>query len=141
MRFSYPSRPDVIIFEDLSFSIPVGKVVAIVGGNGSGKSTIISFIERFYDPILGQVILDGHDIKILELKWLRGQIGLVSQEPALFATTIRENILYGKGDATMEEITEAAKLLDADLFINNLPDRYETQVGERGVQISGGHKQ
>lgn len=141
VHFSYPSRPDVIIFEDLSFSIPAGKVVAIVGGSGSGKSTVISFIERFYDPISGQIMLDGHDIKSLELKWLRGQIGLVNQEPALFATTIRENILYGKGDATMDEITQAAKLSDADLFINNLPDRYETQVGERGVQLSGGQKQ
>ena len=73
-------------------------------------------------------MLDGHDIKSLELKWLRGQIGLVNQEPALFATTILENILYGKGDATMDEITQAAKLSDADIFINNLPDRYETQV-------------
>uniref|UniRef100_A0A0C9RIA8 TSA: Wollemia nobilis Ref_Wollemi_Transcript_18635_3947 transcribed RNA sequence n=1 Tax=Wollemia nobilis TaxID=56998 RepID=A0A0C9RIA8_9CONI len=141
VRFSYPSRPDVVIFENLSFHIPAGKVVAIVGGSGSGKSTVISLIERFYDPQSGELTLDGHDIKSLELRWLRQQIGLVNQEPALFATSIGENILYGKDDATMEEMMEAAKLSDAALFINNLPDRYETQVGERGVQLSGGQKQ
>ncbi|GLJ21858.1 hypothetical protein SUGI_0408710 [Cryptomeria japonica] len=141
VRFSYPSRPDVIVFENLNFHIPAGKVVAIVGGSGSGKSTVISLIERFYDPLSGQLMLDGHDIRSLDLKWLRQQIGLVSQEPVLFATTIRENILYGKDDATMDEIEQAAKLSDAYLFINNLPDHYGTQVGERGVQLSGGQKQ
>ncbi|XP_043716624.1 ABC transporter B family member 2-like [Telopea speciosissima] len=139
--FSYPSRPDVVIFDNLTLDIPSAKIVALVGGSGSGKSTVISLIERFYEPLSGQILLDGNDIRDIELKWLRRQIGLVNQEPALFATTIRENILYGKDDATLEEITRAAKLSDAISFISNLPDRYDTQVGERGVQLSGGQKQ
>ncbi|XP_042050819.1 ABC transporter B family member 2-like [Salvia splendens] len=141
VMFSYPSRPDVAIFNKLSLDIPPGKIVALVGGSGSGKSTVISLIERFYDPLSGHVMLDGNDVRELDLKWLRQQIGLVNQEPALFATTIRDNILYGKNDATNEEITRAAKLSEAINFISNLPDRFETQVGERGVQLSGGQKQ
>ncbi|KAG2676656.1 hypothetical protein I3760_12G063700 [Carya illinoinensis] len=141
VSFSYPSRQDVVIFNNLCLDIPPGKVLALVGGSGSGKSTVISLIERFYEPLSGEILLDGHDIRGLDLKWLRQQIGLVNQEPALFATTIRENILYGKDDATLEEITRAAKLSEALSFINNLPDRFETQVGERGIQLSGGQKQ
>ncbi|KAL3330883.1 hypothetical protein AABB24_034621 [Solanum stoloniferum] len=139
--FSYPSRPNVVIFDKLSLDIPSGKIVALVGGSGSGKSTVVSLIERFYEPLSGQILLDGCDIRHLDLKWLRQQIGLVNQEPALFATTIRENILYGKSDASLEDIARAAKLSEAMTFINNLPDRFETQVGERGVQLSGGQKQ
>ncbi|XP_059656832.1 ABC transporter B family member 2-like [Cornus florida] len=139
--FSYPSRPDVMIFNKFNLDIPAGKIVALVGGSGSGKSTVISLIERFYEPLAGQILLDGTDIRELDLKWLRQQIGLVNQEPALFATTIRENILYGKDDATLEEISRAAKLSEAIAFINNLPERFETQVGERGIQLSGGQKQ
>ncbi|TXG54266.1 hypothetical protein EZV62_019522 [Acer yangbiense] len=139
--FSYPSRPDVAIFNKLRLDIPAGKIVALVGGSGSGKSTVISLMERFYEPLSGEILLDGNNIRELDLKWLRQQIGLVNQEPALFATTIRENILYGKDDATIEEITRAAKLSEAVSFINNLPDRFETQVGERGIQLSGGQKQ
>ncbi|KAI9177520.1 hypothetical protein LWI28_016288 [Acer negundo] len=139
--FSYPSRPDVAIFNKLRLDIPAGKIVALVGGSGSGKSTVISLMERFYEPLSGEILLDGNNISELDLKWLRQQIGLVNQEPALFATTIRENILYGKDDATIEEITRAARLSEAISFINNLPDRFETQVGERGIQLSGGQKQ
>ncbi|KAA8522033.1 hypothetical protein F0562_012653 [Nyssa sinensis] len=139
--FGYPSRPDVMILHKLCLDIPAGKIVALVGGNGSGKSTITSLIERFYEPLAGQILLDGTDIRKLDLKWLRQKIGLVNQEPALFATTIRENILFGKEDATHKEITRAAKLSGAITFINNLPDRYETQVGARGIQLSGGQKQ
>lgn len=141
ISFSYPSRPDILIFNKLCFDIPSGKIVALVGGSGSGKSTVISLIERFYEPLAGEILLDGNDIRLLDLQWLRQQIGLVNQEPALFATSIRENILYGKDDATLDEITRAAKLSEAISFINNLPDRYETQVGERGIQLSGGQKQ
>jgi ATP-binding cassette subfamily B (MDR/TAP) protein 1 len=126
--FGYPSRPDVTIFDKFCLDIPSGKIVALVGGSGSGKSTVISLIERFYEPLFGQILLDGNDIRDLDLKWLRKQIGLVNQEPALFAATIRENILYGKDDATLEEITRAATLSEAMSFINNLPDRFETQV-------------
>lgn len=128
VNFSYPSRLDVIIFNKLSLDIPAGKIVALVGGSGSGKSTVISLIERFYEPLSGEILLDGNNIKELDLKWLRQQIGLVNQEPALFATSIRENILYGKDDATLEDITRAAKLSEALSFINNLPERFETQV-------------
>ncbi|XVF52006.1 hypothetical protein PTKIN_Ptkin04bG0230700 [Pterospermum kingtungense] len=141
VSFSYPSRPDVVIFNRFCLNIPTGKIVALVGGSGSGKSTVISLIERFYEPLAGEILLDGNNIRDLDLKWLRRQIGLVNQEPALFATTIRENILYGKDDATFDEITRAAKLSEAITFINNLPDRFETQVGERGIQLSGGQKQ
>lgn len=126
--FSYPSRPDVVIFNNLCHEIPSGKILALVGGSGSGKSTIISLIERFYEPISGQILLDRNDIRELDLKWLRHQIGLVNQEPALFATTIRENILYGKNDATPEELNRALELSDAHSFINNLPDGLDTQV-------------
>ncbi|KAJ6394068.1 hypothetical protein OIU77_023324 [Salix suchowensis] len=139
--FSYPSRPDVIIFNKFDLDIPSGKIVALVGGSGSGKSTVISLIERFYKPLSGTILLDGNDIRDLDLKWLRQQIGLVNQEPALFATSIRENILYGKDDATLDELTSAAKLSEAMSFIDNLPDGLETQVGERGIQLSGGQKQ
>lgn len=138
--FRYPSRPE-IVFQDFCLSIPAGMTVALVGHSGSGKSTIISLIERFYDPNAGEVLLDGHDLRSLQLKWLRGQIGLVSQEPALFATSIVENILYGKENASMEEIKIAAKAANAHSFIESLPDGYNTQVGERGTQLSGGQKQ
>ncbi|KAK4252727.1 hypothetical protein QN277_014465 [Acacia crassicarpa] len=139
--FSYPSRPDIAVFNKLYLDIPPAKVVALVGGSGSGKSTMISLIERFYEPLSGQILLDGNDIQELDLKWLRSQIGLVNQEPALFTTGIRENILYGKNDATLEELKHAVKLSDAESFINNLPEGLETQVGERGIQLSGGQKQ
>ncbi|XP_047314721.1 ABC transporter B family member 19-like [Impatiens glandulifera] len=141
VTFSYPSRPDVIIFRDFSISFPAGKTVAVVGGSGSGKSTVVSLIERFYDPNQGEILLDGFDIKTLELRWLRDQIGLVNQEPALFATTILENILYGKPNASTAEIESAASAANAHSFITLLPNGYNTQVGERGVQLSGGQKQ
>ncbi|BAT75141.1 hypothetical protein VIGAN_01295500 [Vigna angularis var. angularis] len=139
--FSYPSRPDVVIFNNFCLEIPPGKILALVGGSGSGKSTVISLIERFYEPLSGEILLDGNTIRELDLKWLRQQIGLVNQEPALFATSIRENILYGKDDATLEEVNQAVMLSDAQSFINNLPDGLDTQVGERGIQLSGGQKQ
>ncbi|XP_039146012.1 ABC transporter B family member 19 [Dioscorea cayenensis subsp. rotundata] len=141
VTFSYPSRPGAIIFRDFSLFFPAGKTVAVVGGSGSGKSTVVALIERFYDPNQGQVLLDNVDIRTLQLKWLRDQIGLVNQEPALFATTILENILYGKPDATMAEVENAASAANAHSFIALLPNGYNTQVGERGVQLSGGQKQ
>ncbi|MED6205610.1 ABC transporter B member 19 [Stylosanthes scabra] len=141
VSFSYPSRPDVMIFRNFSIFFPAGKTVAVVGGSGSGKSTVVSLIERFYDPNEGQVLLDNVDIKTLQLKWLRDQIGLVNQEPALFATTILENILYGKPDATIAEVEAATSAANAHSFITLLPNGYNTQVGERGVQLSGGQKQ
>ncbi|KAH0878680.1 hypothetical protein HID58_066074 [Brassica napus] len=140
VSFAYPSRPNMV-FENLSFTINSGKTFAFVGPSGSGKSTIISLVQRFYEPKSGEILLDGNDIKSLKLKWLRKQMGLVSQEPALFATTIASNILLGKEDAHMDQIIEAAKAANADNFIKSLPDGYSTQVGEGGTQLSGGQKQ
>lgn len=185
VNFSYPARPDVLILNDFSLSVPAGKTIALVGSSGSGKSTVVSLIERFYDPTsgntvianvvysfierfcksnefiallthcgafrcakrfmffacfvdlafslinsccTGQVLLDGNDIKTMKLEWLREQIGLVSQEPALFATSIKENILLGRPDATLEEIEEAARVSNAHSFIIKLTDGYDTQV-------------
>uniref|UniRef100_A0A0E0LY19 Uncharacterized protein n=1 Tax=Oryza punctata TaxID=4537 RepID=A0A0E0LY19_ORYPU len=141
VEFSYPSRPDVAILRGLSLSVPAGKTIALVGSSGSGKSTVVSLIERFYEPNAGSILLDGHDLRELNLRWLRRQMGLVSQEPALFATTIRENLLLGRDGATQEEMEEAARVANAHSFIVKLPDAYDTQVGERGVQLSGGQKQ
>ncbi|KAG9442706.1 hypothetical protein H6P81_018560 [Aristolochia fimbriata] len=140
VSFSYQSRSNVV-FDNLSFSISAGKSHAFVGPSGSGKSTVISLVERFYDPTSGKILLDGHDLRSLQIKWLRDQIGLVSQEPALFATTIMENILYGEEDADMDRIVEAAKAANAHSFIQALPEAYHTPVGEVGIQLSGGQKQ
>ncbi|EXB60649.1 ABC transporter B family member 13 [Morus notabilis] len=137
---AYPSRPDMV-FQNLSFAISSGKTFAVVGPSGSGKSTIMSMVERFYEPTSGKILLDGHDLKTLQLKWLREQMGLVSQEPALFATTIIDNIFFGKEDANMDWIIEAAKAANAHSFIEELPNGYYTQVGEGGTQLSGGQKQ
>ncbi|PPS02264.1 hypothetical protein GOBAR_AA18403 [Gossypium barbadense] len=134
--FAYPSRSDTMVFKDLCLDIPAGKTVALVGGSGSGKSTVIALLQRFYDPLGGEILLDGISIDKLQVKWLRSQMGLVSQEPALFATTIKENILFGKEDASMDEVIDAAKASNAHSFISQLPQGYETQVGERGVQMS-----
>ncbi|KAK7386619.1 hypothetical protein VNO78_26953 [Psophocarpus tetragonolobus] len=141
IHFSYPSRPDVVIFNDLNLTVPAGKNIALVGHSGCGKSSVISLILRFYDPTSGKVMIDGKDIKKLNLKSLRKHIGLVQQEPALFATSIYENILYGKEEATEAEVIEAAKHANAHSFISALPEGYSTKVGERGVQLSGGQKQ
>lgn len=181
VHFSYPTRPDVEVLKGLSLVIPAAKSTAVVGTSGCGKSTLVSLIERFYDPksvmcvverlrtsysifkYTGQVLLDGVDIKTLNLKWLRAQVGLVSQEPVLFSTSIQENIRFGKPDATKAEIVQASKTANAHNFISQLPSGYDTQVlllhffiqwdsdskatfglmqvGEKGVQLSGGQKQ
>ncbi|XP_039158012.1 ABC transporter B family member 15 [Eucalyptus grandis] len=141
VEFAYPSRPENIIFRDFSLTIPSGKTLALVGGSGSGKSTVISLLQRFYDPLSGRILLDGIAINKLQIKWLRSQMGLVSQEPTLFATSIKENILFGKKNAKMKKVIEAAKASNAHNFISQLPQGYDTQVGERGIQLSGGQKQ
>lgn len=123
--FSYPSRPGQLIFDGFSLHVLCGKTIAIVGESGSGKSTVINLVERFYDPQAGEVLIDGVNIKSLRLGWLRGKMGLVSQEPLLFATSIRENITYGKEDATDEEIMAATKLANAANFIDKLPNVYK----------------
>ncbi|KAF8394745.1 hypothetical protein HHK36_020962 [Tetracentron sinense] len=142
VSFKYPSRPDIQIFRDLCLTIHSGKTVALVGESGSGKSTVVSMLQRFYDPDSGHITLDGTDIQKFQLKWLRQQMGLVSQEPVLFNETIRANIAYGKeGDATEAEIVAASELANAHKFISGLQQGYDTIVGERGVQLSGGQKQ
>ncbi|RLN10010.1 putative multidrug resistance protein [Panicum miliaceum] len=139
--FCYPSRPGSPVLVNFSLRVPAGHTVALVGQSGSGKSTAIALLERFYDPSAGEVALDGVDIRRLRLKWLRAQMGLVSQEPAMFAMSVRENILFGEEDATGEEVIAAAKAANAHSFISQLPQGYDTQVGERGAQMSGGQKQ
>lgn len=141
VHFSYPSRDDTPILQGFSLQIKAGKTVGLVGGSGSGKSTVIALLERFYDPSKGDILLDGHKIKRLKLRWLRSQMGLVNQEPILFATTIKENVLFGKDDATMDEVVHACKVANAHDFITSLPLGYETQVGQFGFQLSGGQKQ
>ncbi|KAI7737534.1 hypothetical protein M8C21_017025 [Ambrosia artemisiifolia] len=141
IEFTYPSRPNCIILKDFNLKIEAGSTVALVGASGSGKSTAIALVQRFYDADRGVVRVDGMDIKKLQLKWLRGQMGLVSQEHALFGTSIKENIMFGKIDATMEEVIAAATAANAHNFIRQLPEGYETKVGERGALLSGGQKQ
>ncbi|KAK6140458.1 hypothetical protein DH2020_025801 [Rehmannia glutinosa] len=142
VNFSYPTRPGIQILRDLSLTINSGKIVALVGESGSGKSTVISLLQRFYDPDSGHITLDGIEIHKFQVKWLRQQMGLVSQEPVLFNDTIRANIACGKeGSATEAEIIAAAKSANAHEFISGLQQGYDAIVGERGVQLSGGQKQ
>ncbi|KAG3069555.1 ABC transporter B family member 2 [Phytophthora idaei] len=141
VNFTYPSRPDAQILRDYNVTIEPGQTVAFAGASGGGKSTLIGLIERFYDPTSGTIYLDGRDVKTLNVKWLRSQIGMVSQEPVLFATTIFENIAMGGNNVTREEAIEACKLSNAHNFIMSLPENYDTLVGEKGVSLSGGQKQ
>ncbi|PKA62293.1 ABC transporter B family member 4 [Apostasia shenzhenica] len=139
--FSYPTRRDEQIFRSFSLLVNSGTTTALVGESGSGKSTVISLIERFYDPQDGEVLIDGINIKEFQLRWLRAKIGLVSQEPILFTSSIRENIAYGKDNSTAEEIKAAAELANASKFIDKMPQGLDTMVGEHGTQLSGGQKQ
>ncbi|KAL3834874.1 hypothetical protein ACJIZ3_009610 [Penstemon smallii] len=139
--FKYPARPEVQIFAGFSLHVPSGKTAALVGQSGSGKSTVISLLERFYDPDSGDVLIDGVNLKKLKLQWIRANMGLVSQEPILFATSIKENILYGKENATDEEIRKAIEQANAAKFIDKLSLGLDTMVGEHGTQLSGGQKQ
>ncbi|AEC10785.1 putative ABC-type xenobiotic transporter [Arabidopsis thaliana] len=139
--FTYPARPDEQIFRGFSLFISSGTTVALVGQSGSGKSTVVSLIERFYDPQAGDVLIDGINLKEFQLKWIRSKIGLVSQEPVLFTASIKDNIAYGKEDATTEEIKAAAELANASKFVDKLPQGLDTMVGEHGTQLSGGQKQ
>lgn len=150
VRHVYPSRPDVVVLDNLSLDIEPGKTTAIVGPSGSGKSTIIELLERFYDPLTGNILLDGHKLSELSPNWLRQQISLVQQSPTLFATTIFENIRYGligtpHENASKEDIEnivyDATRVANAHDFITQLPGSYDTLVGEAGVLLSGGQKQ
>ncbi|KAG7383422.1 ABC transporter B member 10 [Phytophthora pseudosyringae] len=141
VNFAYPSRPDAQILRDYNVSVDPGQTVAFAGSSGGGKSTLFALLERFYDPNSGTIYLDGRDVKTLNVKWLRARIGMVSQEPVLFATTIFENIAMGGVDVTREEAIAACKLSNAHNFILSLPENYDTLVGEKGVSLSGGQKQ
>lgn len=138
---SFAYTEGVPVLEDISFTIEPGKTLALVGPTGVGKTTIVSLIPRFYDPQKGRVLLDGVDIRGVSLKSLRDQISMVLQDVFLFNGTVRENILYGHPDASAEDVYEAARLANADSFIRELPDGYDTQIGERGLKLSGGQKQ
>jgi ATP-binding cassette subfamily B protein len=139
--FAYPVRPEVTVLEDVSLRLEPGRVVALVGPSGGGKSTVAALLLRLYDPDEGVIRLDGHDIRTLDASWLRTQIGTVAQEPVLFSTAVAANIRYGRPDATDEQVEAAARASNAHDFISELPDGYETEVGERGVRLSGGQKQ
>ena len=140
VSFHY-SDDDTPVLSDVSFQIEAGKSIALVGPSGSGKTTICSLLPRFYDVTEGRITIDGKDVRSLTLNSLRNQIGLVQQDVYLFCGTVRENIAYGKPDATMDEIIDAAKKANIHDFIEELPDGYDTFVGERGTRLSGGQKQ
>jgi ATP-binding cassette subfamily B (MDR/TAP) protein 1 len=156
--FNYPTRPSHQILNGLSINIKEGQTIAFVGPSGGGKSTIVKLLERFYDPIDGTITLDGINLRDINVKYLRGLLGYVGQEPQLFATTIAKNIAYGissdgndgnnnvedykeKVTVSQKKIEDAAKLANAHDFIMSLPDKYETHVGDKGSQLSGGQKQ
>lgn len=140
VSFHY-SDDDTPVLSHVSFEIPAGESIALVGPSGSGKTTICSLLPRFYDVTEGRVTIDGNDVRKLTLESLRSQIGLVSQDVYLFGGSIKDNIAYGKPEATMEEIVDAAKKANIHDFIMELPDKYDTFVGERGTRLSGGQKQ
>uniref|UniRef100_A0A8C6F7D2 Phosphatidylcholine translocator ABCB4 n=1 Tax=Monodon monoceros TaxID=40151 RepID=A0A8C6F7D2_MONMO len=141
VHFCYPARPDVKILKALNLKVESGQMVALVGNSGCGKSTVVQLIQRLYDPTEGMITIDGQDIRMFNLRYLREIIGVVSQEPVLFSTTIAENIRYGRGNVTMDEIKKAVKEANAYEFIMKLPQKFDTLVGERGAQLSGGQKQ
>uniref|UniRef100_A0A5F9CGN5 ATP binding cassette subfamily B member 1 n=1 Tax=Oryctolagus cuniculus TaxID=9986 RepID=A0A5F9CGN5_RABIT len=141
VHFSYPSRKEVKILKGLNLKVESGQTVALVGNSGCGKSTTVQLMQRLYDPTDGVVSIDGQDIRTMNVRYLREITGVVSQEPVLFATTIAENIRYGREDVTMDEIEKAVKEANAYNFIMKLPHKFDTLVGERGAQLSGGQKQ
>ncbi|KXS94977.1 hypothetical protein AC578_9477 [Pseudocercospora eumusae] len=153
VKHIYPSRPDVVVLQDFNLIIPAGSTIAVTGASGSGKSTLIALLERLYLPVAGGVLLDGNNIESLNLRWLRQQIGLVSQDPSLFTGTVEANILHGLRDSASEQIPvpgshshrsaveKAAKLANAHDFILQLPQGYDTYIGERGSFLSGGQRQ
>ena len=144
VSFSYPLKPEVTILHNLSFKIPEGKVIAIVGYSGSGKTTISNLIQRFYDPKEGNITIDNYDIKDLNLKWLHQKIGFVSQEPVLYSGTIEDNITYGVNEYTKEHFNKICEIANINKFINDkslFPKGFKTLVGEKGSKVSGGQKQ
>ncbi|CAF1023749.1 unnamed protein product, partial [Rotaria sordida] len=141
IKFAYPARPDVLVLQNLNLTARAGEITALVGSNGSGKSTCVSLLLRFYEPLSGHITINDRSIADCNFKQLRQKIGVVSQEPILFATSIYENIRFGKANATRIEIEEAARQANVHDFIMGLPNKYDTIVGEHGIQLSGGEKQ
>ncbi|XP_009947117.1 PREDICTED: multidrug resistance protein 3-like, partial [Leptosomus discolor] len=143
VAFNYPTRPEAKVLQGLNLSVEKGQTLALVGSSGCGKSTVVQLLERFYDPLSGEMLLDGQNAKTLNIQWLRAQIGIVSQEPILFDCTIAENIAYGDNsrEVSCEEIVSAAKEANIHSFIESLPKKYSTRVGDKGTQLSGGQKQ
>ncbi|NXH11658.1 MDR3 protein, partial [Bucco capensis] len=143
VSFSYPNRPEVRVLQGLNLHVEKGQTLALVGSSGCGKSTVVQLLERFYDPLDGEVLFDGQNTKSLNIQWLRAQIGIVSQEPMLFDCTIAENIAYGDNsrEVSHEEIVRAAREANIHSFIESLPQKYSTRVGDKGTQLSGGQKQ
>ncbi len=141
----YPARPQRRILNDMNLYVPSGAVAALVGPSGGGKSSIVSLIQNLYEPRSGDIFIDGIKIRDLSPDWLSKNVAVVSQEPTLFARSIKRNIIYGlegtSEEPTMQEIKAAAMLANAHDFIDRLPMKYDTDVGERGVQLSGGQKQ
>ncbi|HTX89812.1 MAG TPA: ABC transporter transmembrane domain-containing protein [Anaerolineales bacterium] len=141
VSFAYKDDPDAGILTDVSLEVRPGEVLALVGPSGAGKTTLVNLIPRFFDPTSGEICIDGHELRSLQVRSLRSQIGIVPQETLLFGSTVCENILYGRLDATQDEVIAAAKAANAHEFISQLPKRYDTPVGERGVKLSGGQRQ
>jgi ATP-binding cassette subfamily B protein len=139
--FRYPTRPEVNALAGVTLAVDPGGVVAFVGRSGAGKSTILNLLLRFYDPTAGRILLDGRDLRELDAAWLRGQIGVVMQEPVLFSGTIADNIRYGDATASENAVKRAADLACAREFIERFPDGFSTAIGDRGVQLSGGQRQ
>lgn len=141
IHFRYPSRPDIAVLNGVTFKADQGETIALVGPSGSGKSTIASLVLRFYDPDSGSITIDGIDSREMGLEFLRNQMAIVPQDVILFGGTIKENIEYGKPGASLQEIEEAAKKANAHIFVDSFPEKYDTIVGERGIQLSGGQRQ
>ncbi|XP_068013057.1 phosphatidylcholine translocator ABCB4-like isoform X8 [Melanerpes formicivorus] len=141
--FSYPARAEVQVLRGLTVDVEKGQTLALVGSSGCGKSTVVQLLERFYDPLHGELFLDGQNARALNVQWLRTQLGIVSQEPILFDCTIAENIAYGDNSRQVshEEVVHAAKEANIHSFIESLPKKYSTRVGDKGTQLSGGQKQ
>ncbi|GAX13926.1 ATP-binding cassette, subfamily B (MDR/TAP), member 10 [Fistulifera solaris] len=142
VNFFYPSRPESAVLVNFSLTIPANSTAALVGASGAGKSTVVALLQRFYDVSSGAICIDGHDLRDLDLSWLRSNIGFVQQEPQLFGLTVRENICYGiDREVSLEELEEVSRKANAHDFIVEWPQQYDTMVGERGVKLSGGQKQ